>query len=170
MPMARAIRLSFCAAALCTAPFAAARAADQPLLVRTPQLSMDTALAIARATIQACRAKGVSVAATVIDRGGNAQVVLRDTLAARLTLEVSRQKAYAALSFNSPTSALGERADTPLGRIPGLLMSAGGLPVHAGGQLLGAVGVSGAPSGATDEACAKAGLAAVQDELDLAGN
>lgn len=143
--------------------------AAQPLLVHTPQLSMDTALRIANAAIKSCRDKGVSIAVTVIDRGGNPQVVLRDTLAAKLTLEVSREKAYAALSFNTPTSALGERANTPLGRVPGLLMSAGAVPVHAGGQLLGAVGVSGAPSGTTDEACAKAGVAAVQDDLDMAG-
>ena len=143
--------------------------AEQPLMVHTPQLSMDTALRIASAAIKSCRGKGVSIAVTVIDRGGNPQVVLRDTLAARLTLQISREKAYAALSFNTPTSTLGERADTPLGRVPGLLMSAGAVPVHAGGQLLGAVGVSGAPSGTTDEACAKAGVAAVQDDLDMAG-
>ncbi|MEJ2480451.1 MAG: heme-binding protein [Acidihalobacter sp.] len=156
-----------CAALLCCAALPVH--AEQPLMVHTPQLSMDTALRIANAAIKTCRGKGVSIAVTVIDRGGNPQVVLRDTLAARLTLQVSREKAYAALSFNTPTSALGARADTPLGRLPGLLMSAGAVPVHAGGQLVGAVGVSGAPSGTTDEACAKAGVAAVQDDLDMAG-
>jgi uncharacterized protein GlcG (DUF336 family) len=144
-------------------------AAEQPLMVHTPQLSLDTAQRIADTAIKTCRSKGVSIAVTVLDRGGNPQVVLRDTLAARLTLQISREKAYAALSFNTPTYALGARADTPLGRVPGLLMSAGAVPVHAGGQLLGAVGVSGAPSGTTDEACAKAGVAAVQDDLDMAG-
>ncbi len=159
--------IALCAAVFCIATLPAH--AQQPLMVHTPQLSMDTALHVASAAIKACREKGVSIAATVIDRGGNPQVVLRDTLAAKLTLEVSRQKAYAALSFNTPTSTLGARADTPLGRMPGLLMSAGAVPIHAGGQLVGAVGVSGAPSGTTDEACANAGVAAVQDDLDMAG-
>jgi uncharacterized protein GlcG (DUF336 family) len=46
-------------------------------------------------------------------------------------------------------------------------MSAGGLPIEAGGQLLGAVGVSGAPAGETDERCARAGIAKVIDDLEM---
>jgi uncharacterized protein GlcG (DUF336 family) len=71
------------------------------------------------------------------------------------------------VNFNVATSQLGARADTPIGRLDGLVMSAGGLPIQAGGQLLGGVGVSGAPSGETDETCAQAGIDRVIDELEL---
>ncbi len=72
---------------------AAATAAPPPPAVRVPQLSLDTALHIAKQTIKTCRGKGVSVAVTVLDRGGNPQVVLRDTYASVLTLKISREKA-----------------------------------------------------------------------------
>ena len=70
--------------------------------------------------------------------------------------------------FNVATTELKDRADTPIGRVPGLVMSAGGVPIQVGGSLLGAVGVSGAPSGDTDAECALAGIEAVQTDLELA--
>jgi hypothetical protein len=85
-----------------------------------------------------------------------------------ITLPISFKKAYTAVNFNADTSALGERADTPIGRLDFLVMSAGGAVVQVGGALVGGVGVSGAPSGETDEECAKAGIAAVQDDLEMA--
>jgi uncharacterized protein GlcG (DUF336 family) len=141
---------------------------EPPLLVPIKRLSLETALSIARHSVEACRKEGVQIAVAVLDRGGHAQVVLRDVLAPDLTLTISRQKAYTALSFNVSTSALADRANTPLGHINGLAMFPGGVPVQAGGELLGAVGVSGAPSGVTDEACARAGVEAVADDLEMA--
>lgn len=138
-------------------------------MVKIPRLTLDSALQIARTALDTCRTKGVSVAVTLLDRGGNVQVVLRDTLASDLTLAISRDKAYTALSFNTPTADLGERAKSPLGRMPRMAMFAGGLPIHAGGTLVGAIGVSGAPSGDTDAACAKAGVDSLQTDLDMAG-
>ncbi|AOU98727.1 adenosylcobalamin biosynthesis, GlcG-related protein [Acidihalobacter yilgarnensis] len=143
--------------------------AEAPLMVKLPRLTLDTAQHIAKTALLSCRAKGVSVAVTLLDRGGNVQVVLRDTLASDLTLAISRDKAYTALSFNQPTAALSARAETPLGRMPRMAMFAGGLPIHAGGTLVGAIGVSGAPSGETDQACAKAGIDSLQTDLDMAG-
>jgi uncharacterized protein GlcG (DUF336 family) len=70
--------------------------------------------------------------------------------------------------FNAATSAMLDRANTPVGRQPGLVMSAGGLPIQIGGALMGGVGVSGAPSGTTDEMCAQAGIDAVKDDLEMA--
>lgn len=145
------------------------RAEDQPVTVPIKRLSLETAKAIAEATIAECRKQGVQIAVTVIDRGGHPQVVLRDVLAPDLTLGVSRDKAYTALSFAVPTSQLGARVDTPLGRRDGLMMLAGGLPIRAAGDLMGAVGVSGAPDGAVDEACAQAGIDAVQADLEMSG-
>ncbi|MDJ0807757.1 MAG: heme-binding protein [Gammaproteobacteria bacterium] len=146
----------------------AVAAEDAEPTVSLKRLSMETALTIAQGAIAACRKQGIQIGVTVVDRDGTAQVTLRDTIAAPITLSISRQKAFTAVNFNASTSQLGSRADTPIGRLDGLVMSAGGLPVQAAGQLLGGVGVSGAPSGKTDEACAQAGIDLVLDDLEMA--
>jgi uncharacterized protein GlcG (DUF336 family) len=79
---------------------------EAPVTVPVPRLVMDMAMKLAKASVDACRKQNVSVAVTVVDRGGHPQVVLRDTLAMDLTLAISRQKAYTAMSFNTPTSQL----------------------------------------------------------------
>ena len=145
--------------------------ADDPVLVvSVKRLSMEVALDIAKAAVETCRKEGVQVAATVVDRGGHPQVVLRDVLAPDLTLKVSQQKAYTAMSFNLATSAMAGRfkGSYSVPKVEGLLVAAGGLPIQAGGNIYGGVGVSGAPSGELDEKCAKAGIAAVLDDLEMA--
>lgn len=151
-------------------PVSAAQNA-QPVMVNIKRLSLDTALTLAKAAIDQCRKEGVQVAVTVVDRGGHPQVVLRDVLAMDLTLAVSRQKAYTAMSFNTPTSALAGRFKTPLSvaKVNGVLPAAGGLPITAAGAIVGGVGVSGAPSGKTDEKCARAGIDAVRFDLEMSG-
>lgn len=135
--------------------------------VNLKRLTMEKANQIALGAVEACRKQGIQIGVTVVDRNGIVQVTMRDTIAAQITLPISRQKAFTAVNFNAATSALKDRADSPIGRIDGLVMSAGGLPVQAGGQLLGGVGVSGAPSGETDEACALAGIDQVIDDLEM---
>lgn len=137
-------------------------------LVSTKRLTLFTALQVAQAAIAECTERGIQIGVTVVDREGITQVTLRDTIAAQITVPISERKAFTAANFNAATSALGERADTPIGRAPGLLMAAGGLPIEVGGALVGAVGVSGAPSGITDEECAQAGIDAVLDDLEMA--
>ncbi|RMG37283.1 MAG: heme-binding protein [Gammaproteobacteria bacterium] len=156
------------AAGIATAAFSPVHA-EETMTVSVQRLSLDTARQIAEGAVRACREKGIQVAVTVVDRNGIPQATLRDTLAPPMTLEVSRAKAYTAAMFNAPTSQLVEQASTPIGRVPGVVMSAGGIPIQAGGALLGGVGVSGAPSGETDEECARAGIEAVQDDLEMAG-
>jgi uncharacterized protein GlcG (DUF336 family) len=153
------------AALCCSAPIAA----DGTLVVSVKRLTMDTAVKLAQATIAACREKGIQIGVTVVDRDGTVQVQLRDTIAAPITGPISKMKAFTAANFNAATSAMAARADTPIGRIDGLVMSAGGLPVQVGGALLGGVGVSGAPEGSTDEECAQAGLDKVAADLEIAG-
>jgi len=159
-------RLIAALAAFCvTAP----ALAEDPMVVQVKRLSMDTAVKIAQGAIEACREKGIQIGVTVVDRDGTVQVTLRDTIAAPITVPISEMKAKTAANFNSATSAMTARADTPIGRIDGLVMSAGGVPVLVGGSaLVAAVGVSGAPAGETDEECALAGLAKIQEELDMA--
>ncbi|MCB1772926.1 MAG: heme-binding protein [Gammaproteobacteria bacterium] len=142
--------------------------AEDAMLIQVKRMSLETAVAIAQATVAACREQGIQVGVTVVDRDGIPQAVMRDTIAPTITLPISEGKAYAAVMFNVPTSELASRADTPIGRVPGLVMSAGGLPIQVGGSLVGGVGVSGAPSGETDQACAAAGVEAVQTDLEMA--
>jgi uncharacterized protein GlcG (DUF336 family) len=150
-------------------PALAAASSGQPLTVNIKRLSLDTALRIGQAAIEKCRKEGVSVTVTIVDRGGDAQVVLRDTLAMDVSIPISLKKAYTAMEFNSATSAMDERFKGAYNvpKIDELLISAGGIPINIGGSIMGGIGVSGAPSGTTDEACAKAGLAAVSDDLEM---
>jgi uncharacterized protein GlcG (DUF336 family) len=143
---------------------------DQPVMVEIKRLSMDTALTIAKTAIEKCREQGVQVAVTVVDRGGHPQVVLRDVLAMDLALDVSYRKAYTAMTFTSNTSALTDRFIGPfsVGKLEKVLLSAGGVPIRASGETIGGVGVSGAPSGETDENCAQAGVDAVEMDLEMA--
>ncbi|MES9902692.1 MAG: heme-binding protein [Sedimenticola sp.] len=154
-------------ALLCAVPFVSVAADDEVMVVPLNRMTMNTAMTVAKAAVDACRKEGIQVAVTVVDRNGSVQVILRDTIASPITLKISRQKAFTAANFNAATSAMSDRAGTPIGRVKGLVMSAGGLPIQAAGALLGAVGVSGAPSGVTDEACAQAGIDAVLDDLEM---
>ena len=143
---------------------------EQPVTVNIKRMSLDTALTAAKASIDACRKEGVQITVTVIDRGGHPQVVLRDVLAMDVSIPISRDKAYTAMSFNSPTGSLGDRFKGSYGvpKTKGLLLARGGLPINAGGNIFGGIGVSGAPSGETDEKCAQAGIDAILDDLEMA--
>jgi len=141
--------------------------AEEEMVVNIKRLSMETTQAMAAAAIEACRKEGINVGVTVVDRNGIPQVMLRDTLAAHLTIEISKRKAYTAANFNAATSTLEDRADTAVGRFDDLIMSAGGVPINVGGFIYGGIGVSGAPSGETDEMCAQAGLDAVAEDLEM---
>lgn len=158
-------------AAACAALLALpARAAEAPVVVKIPRLTVEASGKLAHAAMEACRKQGIQIGVTVVDRSGDAMVVLRDTLAPRVTLEVSRQKAYTAVNFNAATSSMTDRFTQPfsVGKVDGLVFSAGGLPIEAAGNIIGAVGVSGAATGEQDEACARAGIQAILFELETA--
>lgn len=142
-------------------------AEDEQMAISVKRLSVDTTTKIAQATIAACRAKGIQISVTVVDRNGLIQSVMRDTIAPPISLTISRQKAYTAVNFGASTSQLSDRAGTAIGNIDGLVMSAGGVLIQVAGHTLGGVGVSGAPSGVTDEECALAGIEAVKDDLEM---
>jgi len=141
---------------------------DETVTMSVLRLSVDVAIKLARASIKTCREENVNIAVTVVDRAGHPQVVLRDTLAMDLALQISKQKAYTAMSFNTPTSQLIDRfrGAYSVPKQDSLIISAGGVPIVGGGAIIGGVGVSGAPSGLTDEKCAQAGVDAVRFELE----
>lgn len=149
----------------------AVTAEEQRMTVDLKRLTLETATKIAQAAITQCRKEGVQIAVTVVDRGGHPQVVLRDVLAMDITLPISKQKAHTALAFNTPLSQMENRFTKPfqVAKMDGLIVSAGGIPINIGGNILGGIGVSGAPSGEVDEKCAKAGLDAVSADLEMEG-
>lgn len=158
------------AAALALAAALPARAEEA--IVTYKSLAPDAAFDLARAALNQCRKDGYQVAVVVLDRSGVPLVVLRDRFAGSLALMVARRKAWTALNFDTSTGDLGNmihsgQLTTDYARLPNVVTLAGGLVIQGGGSKLGAVGVSGGPGGDKDEACAKAGLAAVQDRLDF---
>lgn len=159
-------------AAFLAAVALAGSARSEGALVEYKSISPEIALKIAQAAMQKCRADGFQVSVVVMDRFGQPLVVYRDRFAGLPASRTASSKAYTALSFRQSTTdfvaAINEkRLSAELGRLPDVVMLSGGLPVETGGNLVGAVGVSGAPGGDKDESCARAGVDAVQDELDF---
>jgi len=145
--------------------------AAQPDILPVKQIGLELARDIAMASVEACRKDGYNVSAVVIDRAGNLQVAMRDSLAARHTLEIAERKAGMAVMSGSDTGEFrASRADIrpELNHIDGLIVMDGALPIRAAGSLIGAVGVSGAPGGDKDRACAAAALKKVEERLEFA--
>ncbi len=150
--------------------FAAPALANQPDMIPVKQISLELARDIAMKAVEACRRSGYNISAVVLDRAGNIQAALRDTLAAPYTLEISERKAGTSIMSGISSGDLrSARADirTELDHIHGLILIDGGLPIQAGGSLIGAIGVSGAPSSDKDEDCAAKALEAVQERLEF---
>jgi uncharacterized protein GlcG (DUF336 family) len=135
-------------------------------------LAPDIAFDLARSALQQCRKDGYQVAIVVTDRFGAPLVELRDVYTPVAALDIAKGKAWTAVTFTRNTSdfvkALKDGTiGAGLAGVPGVTPLAGGVVIEAAGSLLGAVGVAGAPGGDKDEACAKSGLAAVQDRLEF---
>ena len=135
-------------------------------------LTTETALAAATAALQSCRKQGYQVAVAVVDRSGLTQALLRDRFAGAHTIEVAMNKAWTAASFKTSTADLARETQpgmpmSGLRNLPRFLAAGGGLVIEGGGSGLGAIGVSGAPGGEADDGCAKAGIAAIRDNIDF---
>ena len=140
-------------------------------LVPTHLLGLDMARDIADAAIEACRKDGYQVAVVVTDRSGDPVVVLRDVFVSKYMVQLAQGKANAVTLSNSESGALRNnmaRIKDELNELDGVLLMEGGLPVQVAGSLIGAVGVSGAPGGDKDAACARAGIDAVLERIEFA--
>jgi uncharacterized protein GlcG (DUF336 family) len=158
--------LAFCAFLISTP----ARAQDS--LVTYKSLTPEIALDLARAALADCQKRGYQAAVAVVDRFGVTQVMLRDRFAGPHTPATATGKAWTAATFRNSTSHLftvsqSGMMQAGIRNLPGAVIIAGGLVVESGGSLVGAIGVSGAPGGDADEACAKAGIEAIQAKLDF---
>lgn len=144
----------------------------QEALVTYKLLSPEIALDSARAALAECRKRGYQVAVAVVDRFGVTQVMLRDRFAGAHTPTTAAGKAWTAASFRTDTTALMAISQpgmpqAGLRNLPGAVILGGGMVIEGGGSMVGAVGVSGAPGGDADDACAKAGIDAIRDKLDF---
>jgi uncharacterized protein GlcG (DUF336 family) len=156
-------------AAMVLGAASAVQAQDATFSVRV--LTPETALKAAQAALARCRTAGFQVAVAVVDRMGVTQVMLRDRFAGPHTPDMAIAKGWTAVSFRTNTTdlAAATQSGTQSGvrHRPGVAAVGGGLMIEAGGSLLGAIGVSGAPLGRDDDVCAAAGIAAIKDSLEL---
>lgn len=138
-------------------------------LLSHKDLTSSIAMTIAQTTIETCKANGYAVSVTVVGRNGEIILQVRGDNTGPHTIENSFRKAYTARTFRSPSGDLVTRlkADPTLGLIHlnNVIANQGALPIKIGDDTLGAAGASGAPGGEKDEACVKAGLDKVADQL-----
>ena len=159
--------LMFYSSVLCSL-LAAPASAEDVLLQKN--ISLALARDAAEAALQNCSSKGWKVSVAVVDRAGQLKLQLRGDGAGPHTLDSSRRKAYTAASMREGTSKMLEisqksPAAATLPMIDGLLLLGGGLPIKVGNEVIGAIGVSGAPGGHLDDECAEAGIARSHDRL-----
>ena len=138
-----------------------------------PARGPDAALALeaAQTAIEACAANGYKVTAVVVNSSGSPRVMLAADGAPEMTAQIGLRKAYTALTFKKPSGQVGDDAKTDqalAARIAAdqkLITWAGGQPLTVGSDVIGAIGVSGAPGGDKDDACTSAAIAKVKDRL-----
>ncbi len=136
-------------------------------LLTQKALSADVAQTIAQGALEKCRADGYRVSVTILDANGMLKAFVRDDGTGPHTGDFSRKKAYSAVTFKRTSAETGKAWATqnPPPNIDGTTGTAGGVPIRAGNEVIGSIGVSGAPGGDKDEACANAGIARVADKL-----
>ena len=159
--------ISLCLVAFFTASGAAAQGQG---LVAQKMLSADMSLDLAEAALKDCRAKGFSVSVTVVNADGLIKAFVRDDSAGPHTIGLSQKKAFTAASQKNLSGAVAiQWGDRPPPAIDGIVALAGGVPIRAGDEVIGAVGISGAPAGdpagTNDEICANAGIASIENRL-----
>jgi uncharacterized protein GlcG (DUF336 family) len=138
-------------------------------IVMQRNLSLGLAKTIAEAALAACLEKGYHTTVAVVDRAGQLLVMLRDEQSSPQTVEMARRKAYTARMFRSTTADFQKRTtENPAyagqRNLTDILALSGGVPVKVGDDTVGAVGSAGSTL-EQDDACAKAGIAKVSDQL-----
>jgi uncharacterized protein GlcG (DUF336 family) len=167
------IRLSALAAAASLAAFTYvnAWAADPLPTVTYKILPLALAMEAAQTAIATCKGQGYNVSAAVVDMAGTTQLIARGDGASNDSRELARRKAYTAANRKITTGELAKRVAQPGAFNPTiynseLVLAQGGIPIKAGNETIGAIGVSGAPGGDKDEACASSGLSKIGDQLN----
>jgi len=151
--------------------------AEEQGLFSIRSLNLESARLLAWKAIEDCRKRGYSVAVAVVDRGGNVQAFYRDRFAGPHTFQTAINKAWTAVSFRQNTNDLADMLHkgiipNQVQHNPGALLVGGGVNIFSKGEIVGAVGVSGAPPGKSekdsiDGSCAMAGIKAIEDVLEF---
>ena len=144
-----------------------------PALAQAPQveknISMALSMAIMQSVLDQCAKDGYKVSVVIIDKGGNVAATVRGDGTPPHTMDFARMKAYTARTRNQTSLATMKQMEDPafgfLRQIPNVVGVGGGVPIRVGNEVIGGVGVSGAPGGEKDEVCANAGVAKVADAL-----
>ncbi len=157
-PTVSVVALAFLLGLLGTQPLLAEEGAKEAVL------SLGTANKAVHAAIEACKKDGYRVSVSVVDRAGVLRAMGRTDGAGPHTVDSSRKKAYTAASVRRPTSELADLI-TKVPTLQGLrdinsemLILGGGLPIEIGGEVVGGIGVGGAPGAHLDDLCAQEGL------------
>jgi uncharacterized protein GlcG (DUF336 family) len=131
-------------------------------------LSQEAVLKVAQGTVEKCSSQGYKVSLSILDASGVVKLQLRGDGTGPHTLEHSRRKAYTALTFKRSSAEYAEaqaKRTVPAPVIDGVVAAAGGIPIRVGDEVVGSIGVSGAPGGEKDEACAAFGLSKIAELL-----
>ena len=144
-----------------------------PALAQAPQVEKNVSMAMAMAVMQGaldqCTMDGYKVSVVIVDKGGNVAGSIRGDGTGPHTMEFARMKAYTARTRNQTSlqtmKLLEDPANAFIRQIPNVVGVGGGVPIRVGSEVIGAVGVSGAPGGEKDEVCANAGIAKVEAAL-----
>ncbi|HEY6822710.1 MAG TPA: heme-binding protein [Burkholderiales bacterium] len=153
-----------------SAVLAAGAASGQQALVTERTLSLEAAQQAAAGALESCRKSGFNVTVTVLNKAGRTKMVMHDDKANPHTIENSLRKAYTALTTRGPSGDVAKRIAANPG-VQGLLLLQnmtsveGALPIMAGGDVVGSIGVSGAPGGDKDAVCAQAGIDRIKGSL-----
>lgn len=156
-------------AALAAALSTASGTLSAQAVVSERSISMNAALELAQTALEACRTAGYKVTITVLNRHTRPLVVLSDDGVNPHTIENSLRKAYTSFTTRSPSGELGKRPQPALAsfmQLEKITALEGALPIFAGKELIGAVGISGAPGGEKDAACAQAGIDKISKNLN----
>ena len=144
-----------------------------PALAQAPQIeknvSMVMAMAVMQGALDQCTKDGYKVSVVIVDKGGNVAASVRGDGTSPHTMEFARMKAYTARTRSQTSQQTMKQMEDPafafLRQIPNVVGIGGGVPIKAGTETIGGVGVSGAPGGEKDEVCANAGIAKVEAAL-----
>ncbi|MBS9439457.1 heme-binding protein [Photorhabdus noenieputensis] len=139
-------------------------------LITERNITLEVANKLASEAIQSCKSNNYNVAVSVIDKSGVLEAVQRMDKAGLHAVEASKMKAYTALSTRRTSEDVMKTAQSSLGAqylgdIPGFLLIGGGVPVKSGDEVIGAIGISGAPGGSLDQQCALDAIQKIASEL-----
>jgi uncharacterized protein GlcG (DUF336 family) len=130
-------------------------------------LPLSMATKAVQTALEACKKDGYRVSVSIVDRAGVLRAMGRADGAGSHTVDSSRKKAYTAASLRRPTTELAEliakvqTLQSLREMNPEILILGGGLPIDISGDVVGGIGVGGAPGAHLDDACAQAGLDAI---------